>query len=103
MDYEIKARVDINRAIAELNRRRHAAVDQAIVGAVTRLVYSTPVRTGRARSGWKYRDGKISNDVPYISALNMGASKQAPAHYVERALLADPRIQPNGTIVRTAR
>ena len=47
----------------------------------------TPIRTGRARRGWrksgKYRIGDsgvmIENQVPYIGLLDEGRSKQAPA------------------------
>jgi hypothetical protein len=56
------------------------------------IIETTPVRTGRAKSGWKqvdtYKpDGKtrtvIVNRVPYIGVLDQGASKQAPNGIVE--------------------
>lgn len=39
-------------------------------------------------SGYKVEAGPvfISNNVPYISALNDGHSKQAPAGYIQRAI-----------------
>ena len=57
------------------------------------LKKSTPIRTGRARAGWrKYRDTKIGNGqnqtvitnaVPYIGPLDEGKSKQAPDGIVD--------------------
>lgn len=57
------------------------------------LKKTTPIKTGRARSGWrKYRDTKIgtgqtqtviTNTVPYIGPLDEGSSKQAPQGIVE--------------------
>ena len=52
---------------------------------------ATPVRTGRARSGWryspKYRLGYvgsiIENRVEYIGLLDKGSSRQAPNGIVE--------------------
>jgi len=46
----------------------------------------TPIRTGRARAGWRkvstYRIGDtgviIENPVPYIGILDRGSSRQAP-------------------------
>lgn len=42
----------------------------------------TPVRSGRARAGWKSRDTRqgfeVKNTVPYIEQLEKGRSKQAP-------------------------
>lgn len=43
---------------------------------------NTPVKTGKARSGWKKQMTKtgavIDNKVPYIERLEAGASRQAP-------------------------
>lgn len=69
--------------------------------AIARLKSTTPVDTGNARDGWMLDEkGKaIVNSVEYISDLNDGASDQAPSHFVEAALLADPNIKPGGIIV----
>lgn len=52
---------------------------------------TTPVDTGLARDSWKTETvGKtirISNDVEYLKYLNEGSSKQAPAHFVEKAAI----------------
>ena len=57
------------------------------------LKKNTPIRTGRARSGWaKYKDTQvgqgqtqtvITNTVPYIGPLDQGSSSQAPNGIVE--------------------
>lgn len=42
-----------------------------------------------ASNKWKWANAaiRITNDVPYIGLLNKGHSKQAPAKFVEQALL----------------
>lgn len=81
-------------------------ISQRKVPVITRLVgalaAATPVKTGNAQRGWRYNNLQIVNDVDYISNLNAGASKQAPAHFVEAALLRQGAY-PNGTIVRNTR
>jgi hypothetical protein len=68
--------------------------------AVNRLRNNTPVDTGYARDQWKLDlSGNISNDTEYLSDLNMGSSKQAPAFFIEAAMLTDPNLIPNGMIV----
>ena len=62
------------------------------------LKKNTPIKTGRARSGWKkYRDTKvgngenqtvIANAVPYIGPLDEGKSSQAPKGIVDPAWAA---------------
>ena len=69
-------------------------------GVIDKLADATPVDTGRARKGWELNvDGDIVNKVPYISELNEGHSKQAPARFVESVLISIPQIRPNGVIV----
>tara|TARA_R110000868_G_scaffold123968_2_gene327925 strand:- start:1739 stop:2032 length:294 start_codon:yes stop_codon:yes gene_type:complete len=50
----------------------------------------TPVDTGRARRGWANRtSGKnreVRNQVPYISKLESGYSRQAPNGFVNQAV-----------------
>ena len=60
---------------------------------------ATPVDTGEARGGWQMREGCLINDVPHIATLNEGSSDQAPAHFIERTVLAHPNVRPNGIIV----
>ena len=51
----------------------------------------TPVKSGRARKGWKFRKRsdsqyRISNRVPYINRLDEGYSKQSPNGIVRPAV-----------------
>jgi hypothetical protein len=60
---------------------------------------ATPVDTGNARDGWRIEGASLTNDVEYIDLLNKGTSKQAPSHFIEKTLLSQGGIIPNGTIV----
>ena len=70
---------------------------------VAKLRAATPVDTGEARAGWKIVGSAIVNDVDHISNLNEGTSKQAPARFIERTLLQEPGVVPNGIIVTNTR
>jgi len=50
------------------------------------VVPRTPIDTGKARRGWRARKTEIRNDVPYISKLETGYSRQAPNGFVRQAL-----------------
>lgn len=63
-----------------------------------KLKDATPVKTGKARDGWKIEGENIVNEVDYISTLNQGTSKQAPAHFIEKTVLADPDFKIVGSI-----
>jgi hypothetical protein len=73
------------------------------------LKLNTPIDTGYARSRWSissnsdnavasYKVSKglrlkdvsffINNDAPYITYLNLGHSKQAPAFFIEQTILS---------------
>ncbi len=68
---------------------------------VSSLQDATPVDTGNARAGWHYENSAIVNDVEYIDILNQGTSKQAPSNFIEKTLLAQKNVLPNGVIVKT--
>jgi hypothetical protein len=79
-DLELKIGVDANSFIRNLRDD---------------IIEKTPVRTGRAKSGWKqvdtYKpDGKtrtvIVNRVPYVGVLDEGTSKQAPQGIVDPSI-----------------
>ena len=63
------------------------AVDQLFTELNTNARNITPIRTGRAKRGWRktsqYRIGDskvlVENKVPYIGLLDEGRSRQAPA------------------------
>lgn len=82
----------------------------------TKITRRTPVDTGRARANWNISVGKpdysttssvkvkppllnkgegaiyITNNLPYISALELGHSKQSPPHAMVRRSLAEIRV-----------
>jgi hypothetical protein len=88
----------------EMKRIREEVELQGVLGthelmdyATEQLRIVTPVKTGKARSGWvneKYSArmafragvGVIKNDVEYIEYLNQGSSKQAPRYFIEKVL-----------------
>jgi len=74
--------------------------EETTARVVESLKEATPVDTGNARDGWRIEDGKIVNDVEYISSLNEGHSKQAPSHFIEQTVLNTTGVKPNGTIVQ---
>jgi hypothetical protein len=112
-----KRAVEVEKGVTEAVRKAALAIDR-------RVVFATPVDTGRARANWRAALGGpftkeldstdagaaisqaqgviagskpgqaiyISNNVPYIVRLNEGSSAQAPAGFVEDALLAGAEI-----------
>jgi hypothetical protein len=65
-----------------------------------RLKESTPVDTGKARDGWHVNGDTIVNNVDYIDDLNRGSSVQAPAYFIESAVLSVKDVSPNGVILQ---
>jgi hypothetical protein len=86
--------------IAKSKRTKLLAVANELVG---RLEEATPKDTGEASRAWKVEVTAhglvISNSKDYIEELNAGSSKQAPGFFVEKVLLENPHVIPNGTIV----
>ena len=66
---------------------------------VSALKAATPVDTGTARDNWQMTPQGLSNETDYIDELNAGSSQQAPPYFVEKTVLANPNVVPNGTIV----
>lgn len=67
--------------------------------ALARVARATPVDTGKARASWRQEGHTVVTDCPYIDELNRGTSAQAPAYFIEHAILQDVSLKPNGTIV----
>jgi len=72
---------------------------------VVQLKGATPVDTGNARDHWKVHPVsphryEIQNTVPYIKELNAGSSEQAPAFFIERTVLANKEVAPDGAVVQ---
>jgi hypothetical protein len=68
---------------------------------IDKLKEATPVDTGNARDHWELSGNCLKNSVDYIDNLNKGSSSQAPAYFIEKTLLSQPGVKPNGTIVRS--
>jgi len=70
-----------------IENKLERAVDQLFSQLNTDARNITPIRTGRAKRGWRktstYRIGDskvlVENKVPYIGLLDQGRSRQAPA------------------------
>ena len=97
---------------AELAKVRAKVLDEASAVAKSRavalfnkLANATPVDTGNARDGWRVvqKDKAtfiVKNDVAYISNLNAGHSQQAPAFFIEKVILEEKELHPNGQLIR---
>lgn len=84
----------------QFDKSSEAERNKVMKRLVNNLKERTPIDTGAARDGWKINKGKIENEVDYISFLNEGYSKQAPARFIEATLLSDPQVKPAGIIVK---
>ena len=72
-----------NKVAADLNRELDQTVRQISQDYFDSVKEKTPVRTGRARRGWRLKKQRelsysVNNRVPYIGRLDEGYSKQAP-------------------------
>jgi hypothetical protein len=93
---KIKSNIDslVNK---ELEKKKKEKTESLL----KKLKEATPVDTGNARDHWEYLNGKLINPVSYIKSLNEGSSTQAPAYFIEKTLLSQPGVIPNGTIVQS--
>ena len=101
-DREVKIEIDLSDIKLNLDSEMQGEVEQAedIAAKIAfdfqrNVKRRTPVKTGVARNGW---DVDLSGPVPvvlnnvhYITDLNRGHSKQAPAGFVEAELDAAMR------------
>jgi hypothetical protein len=85
----------------EFKKSADSKVDKRLDALVVVLQDATPVRTGEARDGWHREGRSIINRVDHIEYLNTGSSQQAPAHFIEKELLAQKDLHLSGTIVRS--
>ena len=72
-----------NKVAADLNRELDQTVRQISQDYFDLVKEKTPVRTGRARRGWRLKKQRelsysVNNRVPYVGRLDEGYSKQAP-------------------------
>jgi hypothetical protein len=67
-----------------------SVVDEISKDLLKEVKKNTPVRTGKARAGWKRRldrkGASVNNNVKYISYLDEGISKQAPDGFSKPAI-----------------
>jgi HK97 gp10 family phage protein len=87
----------------EFKAKRREQLKPVADSLVKALEDATPVDTGYASSRWKAEiigdKAVITNDAPYIDELNRGSSQQAPAFFIEKTVLENKKVVPNGTIV----
>jgi len=100
---KINIKIDIRSVEKDLKRILAERKLKASVELLNSLKGATPIDTGAARDAWKIEQHGnktiISNDKDYISELNMGSSVQAPSHFIERTVLEQKNVKPDGTIV----
>jgi hypothetical protein len=94
---KLKVKGNLNKDVrAEIEKQRRKITEDLL----NKLKEATPVDTGTARDGWKIDGRNIVNNVNYISVLNDGTSRQAPAHFIEKTVLNNSNVKPNGVIVQ---
>lgn len=79
----VEGEVDIYRIVRTVN-------EQISKDLLQEVKKNTPVRTGKARRGWRRKFGRngaeVNNKVKYISYLDEGISKQAPDGFSKPAI-----------------
>jgi len=75
----------------DLEKLKHKLVEQ--------LRAVTPVDTGNARDNWTVTKSGVENNTEYLEYLNKGSSQQAPEYFIEKTLLSNRFLKPNGIIV----
>jgi len=95
----IKIKVSVGKDIFNIKKVIKPQIKKKIEQYKDALAAATPVDTGRARDSWRVEGDTIVNDVEYISKLNSGSSQQAPEYFIEKTLLAQQGVSPNGVIV----
>lgn len=93
-----KSKITIN-IVKRAEKLKEEQSEKVLEKLVQSLKDATPEDTGFAKSQWKIEGKAIVNDADYVSNLNQGTSQQAPAFFVEKTLLSQEGIIPNGTIV----
>ena len=93
----------LNQVKSSVKKEHDNQVSSVATKMKAAIVDATPIKTGKAREGWKLeREANgyaVKNDVEYIEHLNAGTSKQAPAHFVEQTALKYGT--PKGAIVES--
>ena len=99
---ELSRRID---KVSEIEIEKQS--DRIANKLVSELAAATPKDSGTASRGWRYRKtpfgNSIINEVPYISKLNSGSSRQAPQHFIENTIIQSGDVKPSGLIVEKKR
>lgn len=79
----VKIQFNGNRVATDLNRELDQIVRLISQDYLDTVKVKTPVRSGRARRGWRLNKKRklnyeVTNRVPYIGRLDEGYSQQAP-------------------------
>lgn len=79
----VKIQFNGNRVATDLNRELDQIVRLISQDYLDTVKVKTPVRSGRARKGWRLTKKRklnyeVTNRVPYIGRLDEGYSQQAP-------------------------
>jgi hypothetical protein len=79
----LKVSFNSRKVIAELSNDVDQMIRQVSQDLFDTVKEKTPVRSGRAKRGWRLRKQRqhhyeVANRVPYVSRLDEGYSKQAP-------------------------
>jgi hypothetical protein len=94
---------EMERVRSQIRQQGQVKVLPVSIALKDALTEATPVDTGTARDGWKVEiqggSVAITNNVPYIDDLNKGHSQQAPAFFIEKTILENKDVVPDGTIV----
>ena len=97
MNISVDFEAELQRIRDEVRKIENRTIVERTQFATESLKRVTPRKTGYAASRWKYDleidqngviIGTIDNDAPYIQYLNQGSSRQAPAYFIERTLIA---------------
>jgi HK97 gp10 family phage protein len=91
----------IKNTIDKVGKERTHAAAKTLEKA---LEEATPVDTGYAQSRWEVHPKlnnryEVANDAEYIEYLNAGSSQQAPKNFIEKTVLEQKDLVPDGTIV----
>lgn len=76
-----------------------AAENEVKRSLLVKLRETTPIDTGEAAAGWRIEGKAVVNDVDHVLQLNRGSSRQAPSNFIEKTVMSDSRLRPNGVVV----
>jgi HK97 gp10 family phage protein len=83
------------RSVQQIERNLDKNVSKAVDDVTQKLLEDakagTPVDTGNLRDNWEIKtsdkQGEVTNDLPYASAVEYGTSRQKPKRMLTKALI----------------